>query len=263
MSPAEADDSISLRIDDLFAHLLYRQVVFGEFYPFELNTSGNNLIKKEEVTGEQKLYLFLLLASSFRYLEGSDRNTLATDFELLCREALKAYLPDKAEVHVFGTSAKNTTLPRYTGTLWDKINRLAADLYEGVKVKETSVSPNNTGDEGLDLVAWIPIGDEREGMLIVFGQCACTDKWVSKQNSSGAVEWRQKMSFKVEPSNFVFIPFFFRRTDGSWHEAHKISSILIDRLRLIRLLKEKFSFLESLPTATIVENAIQQRQPIF
>jgi hypothetical protein len=59
----------------------------------------------------------------------------------------KQCLPETAEVHIFGTSGK-----RYTGNLWQKIQRLAADLYETVIITEDKFSNKNVGDDGLDII---------------------------------------------------------------------------------------------------------------
>ena len=128
---------------------------------------------------------------------------------------------------------------------------------------EKEYSPNDTGDNGLDVVGWLPINDTARGMLLVFGQCACTaEDWARKQSSSSASHWRETIQFQVPPTNIAFIPFCFRRNTGEWHKNRLIDeSLLIDRLRFILLLPE-MQRLSAIPY-DLIGQAIAQRDPLI
>jgi hypothetical protein len=141
-------------------------------------------------------------------------------------------------------------------------------LNEEVIAKEINFPPQNTGDGGLDLVAWVPPEDGLSSNLIVTGQCACTSEWVTKQHSSGANVWRDRIAFKATPTNVAFIPFLFRSTDGTWHNDDYIhDSVLIDRLRLMRLLRDRKNEINtvfrSCPAHRIVEQVLEYEEPVF
>ena len=98
------------------------------------------------------------------------------------------------------------------------------------------------------MVAWLPIGksDAAPGVLTVFAQCTCTDEWVTKQHSSNATSWRRYISFTVDPTNIVFIPFCYRDSRGEWFNRTDIkNSVLLDRVRLVQLLRAKARTLSS------------------
>lgn len=148
------------------------------------------------------------------------------------------------------------------------MEKLAEDLNEELIAKERNFPPENTGDGGLDVVGWFRTGDPLASNLIVFGQCACTAEWVSKQHSSSANVWKKRIDFKALPSNIAFIPFFFRSTDGTWHNDDCIAeSVLTDRLRLMHLLQDRESTIEtvfrSCPAYTLLEEVLEYEEPIF
>jgi hypothetical protein len=164
---------------------------------------------------------------------------------------------------VFGSNSAHR-YTRYTGNILTKIRRLAADLHEAPKAKEADFPPNATGDEGLDLVGWVPWGDDAPGRVLFFAQCACSkDEWVAKQHSSSAEGWRNKIDFTVPPANVAFIPVCFRKADGSWHSTADIQSIVVDRLRLLYLLRDRIDIFKRQPSFEVVQAAIRQREPVF
>lgn len=230
------DDQRATRIADIFKVISHRADVLGTTYPFVLAPDGAVLSCVAQLSVSQRLYLFLLLCSNLRYVPKNRRWQLPRGFELISVRALRRLVPPGAEVHLFG---KGEPGERYTGTLWNKINTLAADLCDDVIARRRDFPDANTGDGGLDLVAWAPHFDELPSRLLIFGQCACTDKWVTKQRSSGPEVWASRVRLLALPSNIVFIPFMFRDAQGWWHrEADIHHSVLIDRFRLLRVLAD-------------------------
>ena len=258
----EKKDVHALRATNFFTHLQYREGAFGEFYPFEVSRDGSLISMKGGLTRDQKLYLFLLAASNLRYIRADYRVTLTTSFETVSHQALKRLLPDHAEVHIFGANELRTG--RYTGNKWAKINLLAEDIRESVKVKERHYMSNDMGDQGLDLVAWIPFEDKAQGLFLAFAQCACTsDEWSRKQSSSSAAAWNSTLTFMVFPLNLAFIPIAFRDSSGDWHQPQKIhDSIVIDRVRLLHLLRGRTKFFETDPSYKLVEEIMREREAL-
>ena len=94
---------------------------------------------------------------------------------------------------MFGKHGLNDSGPYSSGTLWKKLNRMALDIREKVVCKKNDFKPSNTGDAGLDLVAWLPLefdSEMRRGFFVMFGQCACTRDWVKKQFETSYDTWK-------------------------------------------------------------------------
>lgn len=262
LTPEKENDKWEERTEDWFRHLSYRAGVFKAFYPFRLSDDGNVLLVQTSQTTKRKLYVSLLLSSNLGRIT-SHKDALTRSFELLSAEALKTCLPPQAQIHVFGTSAAANG--RYRGNLWTKIQKLARDLREQTLIPENKFSKEDSGDNGLDIVGWVPFSDsdDNNSRLIVFGQCACTEEWVTKQHSSSADRWRQVISLKAPSNNVAFIPFCFRDANGTWHKPQDICSILVDRPRFIHLLRNKMPSFEAQSSYGVVGEVLKQREPLF
>lgn len=262
ITAAEEKDVHELRAASFFRHLQYREGVFGSFYPFKLSEEGDVLYAKERLSLRHRFYVFLLISSNLRYVVNTQWNTLTSSFESVSREALRKLMPETAQVHIFGKNILRHG--RYRGNKWRKINRLKDDLYEELKVKEHHYDSYDLGDQGLDLVAWVPFGDSINGILIAFAQCACTaSEWSRKQSSSSALAWNSTLTFMVFPTNFAFIPICFRDGSGNWHQPQKIhGSVVVDRVRLIYLLKDSYELFRTEPSREIVDRILKKREAL-
>lgn len=228
-------DALAERAGDVLVYLKDRAARYGVVYPFEVDTQNRTLSLRES-SDSRRLYLFILSCACFRYVKDpADRTSLAAKFELLSLEALKEMMPSNSEVHLFGSNSIENG--RYKGLLYEKIKHLAKDLGEQVIARESDFERNDTGDNGLDLVAWVPSRDQLPGRIVVYAQVACTPQWVSKQHSSHASSWASVMNLTADPVNMVFIPFDYRRPGDDWYTRRHIhKSVVADRYRIITLL---------------------------
>lgn len=229
----EFKDRIAGRSREVFNYLFARAEAYQESYPFELDANGR-VLRPREPRPDRLIYLFLLAGSLLRYVPSkSAQVAVAAQFEWLSLEALRRELPSRAEVRLFGANSVRTG--HYSGTLPEKIGQLANDIRERVLIElEDDFDPGDRGDNGLDLVAWIPPDDPAPGLLTAFGQCACTPDWVQKQHSSSVDAWEPIFRFTVDPVNYCFIPFDFRKPDGNWYARHSIhNSVVMDRRRIL------------------------------
>lgn len=243
--PSEFRDALSKRAGDVLSYMIDRSDRYGAAYPFEVD-EGRRVVALRKLTDARRLYLFLLTCAALRYVSPSDRSVLTSKFELLCVEFLRQVFPPTSEVHLFGKNALSTG--RYEGPLLSKIQKLADDLGERSLAKALDFEKGDSGDNGLDVVAWIPLSDSLPGRVLVFGQAACTTEWISKQHSSSAPAWRGMIPFTVDPQNMVFIPFDYRRPGGEWYtQRHIQQSIVIDRHRLLRAMVSGGDFDDRLP----------------
>lgn len=234
-------DSTVRLANDVFRLLEDRLRSFGESYPFEW--SRRQLVVREDSPSHHP-YLFLLACSTLRYVPDKAKQVdLAARFEWLSVEATRRLLPDRSNVRLFGSNTRRDG--HYSGLLIDRVQKLAADLGERFIADRDDFEARDQGDNGLDVVAWVPFSDGLSGFPTILGQCACTPTWVVKQHSSSRDSWKSIMTFSVDTTNYCFIPFDFRKADGSWHAKHQIhNSVLIDRRRFIEILTPAFAAVE-------------------
>jgi len=247
-------------VDNWYVHLNYRKQAFREYYPFTLSSDGNTLVLDKYLTLKQKLYIFLLLCSSLSYIRsrGGYRLNLPLAFERLSAVALKSYLPTNAQIHIFGTSEAGL----FSGSFWNKLQALAQNLNATLLASQEDIHGN--GDGGLDLVAWIPFEDTNGGMMVVFAQCACTSEWIIKQDqASYESRWKQRIQLRQPSSTITFMPFCFRKMDGTWLNNDHIRSIVIDRERFINLFGSKLNSFKSDASYQIVEQALSYKREVF
>lgn len=257
---AVVDDHRHAKARDVFEHLGYRAGVFGADYPFELHGGQMKRLRRREGLGvRQRLYVFLLLGSLLRYVPRKRHSEITTPFERLVAEVLQHWLPDGSEVHVFGTSADPDG--RYTGTMWEKINRLGSDIGEMVLLKEDAFNAADTGDLGLDVVAWLPLGDAHAGLPVYFAQATCELRWKDKQHESGR-NWESYLKQSAPRGNLLFIPYCFRKPTGDWFDAKwPTAAVIIDRQRLLWLVRNVDDPLDEVPY-DLVEEALQYREAV-
>ena len=221
-------------VNDILGQIRSRQIRFGADYPFELSETGAT-ISVRTLTNRRRLYVFLLLAASQRYIARRRQSALRLAFERTAAEAIRGLLPSAAEIHLFGSSASPGT--RYRGLLRTKTERLAQDLGERPLTRPEDLAPGDTGDGGLDVVGWIPLGDDLGARVILFVQATCSVEWRAKQSESGFDRWRRRIDFTAQPQNVMCVPFAFRSSTGAWHRRLDIENVVfIDRERLMALL---------------------------
>jgi hypothetical protein len=256
-------DKWQIRLDDWFLVIEHRVKLYGEYYPFEL--INDSLFLKDSFTKHNLLYTYLLFCSNLYLFDESDRGLLANSFELLSLDVLKNILPKNANIHLFGKNTFNTG--DFKGPLWNKIHLLADRLNEKVNelLKKDNYPPQNTGDDGLDVVGWVSSGDELPSKLVYFGQCTCNvNEWKSKQNDSSFNAWSNKIHLTNYTNNIIIIPFCYRDSTGLWISVGDIhKSFLIDRKRLIYNLYDDFSVFESLPCYKLIESMVIAKEEVF
>lgn len=232
---------------DWFRHLAYRSAAFSDFYPFEIGVNSIALKVNACTSRKMQLYLFLLLCSSLRLFSRSDQYYLTSSFETISSAAFQQYLPTFV-VHCFGKSGVART--NYPNKLSDAIQVLCRNLSGKLACSPSDFGDKNTGDGGLDIVAWREFEDRLDGKLICFAQCACsTDEWEDKLYDIHPDKWDRKIELQNKPSPFIFIPLFYRKADGEWENLLNIGrGVIVDRLRICKLLAAH------LPELKIVED---------
>ncbi len=222
---------------DWFSQMAHRQISLQSFYPFCV-IDGDYLTCKYDLKKQHLLYIFFLLCANLRVISRRLRNSFAANFETIAGKAFESYLPGFM-VHQFGKARSEKG--HYSNKLADAIGQLADYLHERNICERDQFAAKNTGDGGLDLVAFKHPCENEDlpGSLICFAQCACgPDNWERKQHESSHGNWKNRINFIHRPANFMFTPVCFRDSDGKWFQKDKImDSILMDRPRLLQLIK--------------------------
>ncbi|MES2279949.1 MAG: hypothetical protein V4542_00905 [Pseudomonadota bacterium] len=230
------------RAGSIFASLAHRASVFGEYYPFELNVATQELSMRDANTATRALYLQLLLSSSLRLVPKKRRHELTEPFELVAEAIFKCLMPGGWQVHRFGAKGAAS---QFKGKLFNRLTTLASDIRATLAVKARHFNDHNVGDGGLDLVAWHPLGnDSRSGIPIAFAQCGCAaEEWSLKTLDCSPSKIGPYFHGVTHPwATYYFMPqdLYEESPDGpDWQQRLKLtSSIVLDRLRLIRLADE-------------------------
>jgi hypothetical protein len=236
------------RAQRAFGCIEHRADALKNLYPFQYGQRHISL--NPSLDNMQKLYLQLLYSSNLAYVSDF-QHQLTNDFEKISLAAMKCMLPQWAEAHIFGKGSHQGQ--RYVGNTYSKMKKLAEDTRTQLRVREDEYSSRSTGDDGLDIVAWLPLPDALPIIPVYFAQCSCHhSNWIAKQSSAGDGRWRSKLSSNVPFQAFSFSPTCFRN-GYSWARESEISTILIDRVRLLRLLEKEPKLLPTLEASCIAD----------
>lgn len=236
--PIPTTDRRESKVASIFAQLGVRAAVFEEGYPFSLDDGLQEICLLEARTGEHGLYLQLLLSASLRLINPQRRSELTSEFESISEKIFRGLMPTGWEVHQFG--AKVST--RYRGHLYNRLVKLAGDWRGHLRIKRAHLKTRNSGDGGLDLVAWHPLGaDGRVGIPIAAAQCGCTaEEWSLKQLEASPSKLNIDVLHKW--ATYYFMPQdLLGVIDGQhdWQRRNDVASaIVIDRLRIMRLARQ-------------------------
>ncbi len=235
-----------------------RKTYFGDAYPFTLSVDGDTLtlVNHINLTTLQKLYISLVICANIKYIPTGVRPTITRSFELISLPIFSSLMPSGCEVHP--NWAGGGANARYTGKLINKYNAIAKDIRcEVTTFKERDFKPRDSGDGGIDIVAWHPMGDDRDAIPAAFVQCGCSkNEWVHKQLESSYAKLGGKMPVPHPWASYYFMPQDLRWIDGDWaYKADIGGSIIVDRLRLINLVRQN-ELQNSLPDVDYVEQAL-------
>jgi len=221
-----------------FRQLKWRAQVFGALWPFELDDATLEIsLRPTERTAPQLLYLQLLLSASLAYCPKDRRSDLTGPFESLSLHVMKALMPRGAEVHQFGAGHSTRYTQRH---LYDRLVNLASDLQGNLMLKKEHFSKNDSGDGGLDLVAWHGLGDHRDRLPVALAQCGCTaDGWPDKSAQASPERLGANLHLTSDWQTYYFMPLDLTdEINGmmDWQRKSDMGrAVVIDRLRFLNL----------------------------
>lgn len=253
-------DNINRIVNDWIDHLQSRSMMFDVSYPFVVDAESGTIaiVERQSLTIYHKLYIYFLLAANLKIFPKDLATKVTSDFEFICFDAQKLMFPLSlnelaSETHLFGKNPDNSGL--FQGNLAAKYSQLA-EMINALRVDVSSLRPIDSGDRGIDIVSFLGFkGDKAFGIPVVLSQCACSySDWKKKQFDHDPKHYRQLLLFDVEYLRFMFIPFFYRATSGQWYDTTQVSTIVFDRLRLMKILfnQKKELFSRAIPWADLI-----------
>lgn len=240
----ERNSKLERQIEDIWSQLSYRDKAFDFFYPF--NVENEQISINSSLKNEQKYYLFLLACSRLRSFKAKGIcQKWAKLFTEIAKNCLINLLPESAIVKIFDANSDDRK-SYYSTDLRQAVRKLCADL--GARIHEDECQRlSSSGDAGIDLVGIVPFNDNLYSNFAILGQCACQEKnWPSKTIEAHQLNIQHLIS-QFHSINAVFIPISYRDSDGAWvNNKHTNLCLLVDRLRILKTLSQKFNWDNSL-----------------
>ena len=244
----EQIDEFNLRFDEAIKLIDQRASWLGKIYPFK--QENDEVYFAPDSSGKHHLsYLFLLACSSHNRIP-SLRDTLRTQFENLCKEAMRALFPDWAEIFLFSKNSDDRK-QIFGSSAKEAIPNLAKKL--NTRVEPDADLPHTQKEYGIDLIAICSFDDNLEYSFFAFAQCTVAKEWWLKKHEARS---RHALSgilrLDLDHTNFLLIPHFPRLNSQTWNESrpNTIDCIICDRYRICRLLEKSTTFTyQNLPIA--------------
>jgi hypothetical protein len=233
-----------------------RKAAFGEAYPFVLSGDRDTLELEFNDEPLRRVYIGLLIAACMRNIILTRRNDVARVFELVSLDIFANLMPVGSEIHP--TWAAGGPGARYRGTLFEKMKHVARDLRCTANFVERDFKASDTGDGGIDIIAWHPMSDSREGIPISFAQCGCArDEWRFKMLDASPAKHHTKLPTMHPWATYYFLPIDLRESDGGWaYQSDIAQAIIVDRLRIVQLSQQYDLYNRFVPTMSFVDDAL-------
>lgn len=236
------DDISNSKWEDIRRNFIFRASRLGENWPFSFE-DDQLVLSFDSEDKSHVLYLTLLLCSVLKFCEKSRVPDLTSVFELLGYEVFKKIMPGWT-VKPFG--AHQDIDEGYAGnlTLAEKFNALKEDIKPRSVADSDDFDPRDTGDGGLDIVAFKNFEDELGNIPVAFAQCGCSPKaWEHKQFEASPSSMNSKITPQHPAANYYIMPHYFRDLGGKkWAKPSKVGDvILLDRERVLKILTDSIS----------------------
>lgn len=234
---------LEIKWSDTVNFILNRKQVYSDYYPFDIS-EDRNTISLKKIDQQKVFYIFLLIASSLRLIKPNSRKTLTSNFEVLTVKVLEKLMPTHSIIKATGKGSNAA----YKGKSYEKLRAIAKDIRGKVIFNDNDFSPYDTGDTGIDAVAWYPMYDNRCGIPIAFAQSGCSpDDWESKQFEASPVSLYNKINTMHPWITYYFLPLDHRSSSDCWMRGNKWGQVIpVDRLRIINIVKNEKISLEYL-----------------
>lgn len=220
----EGSEATQAIADAVFAELEDRAAAAGNGYPFGVDADNVTA----NAGARESLYTFLLCLSFNGDTKASiDPRRL---FEDVSAAVLAAYMGTGRQTSIYQFGFPRRLAPKdFVGALDD----LCHQLNEGLRARPDIAIAADQKDATLDLVAWKPFPDRREGSLMAFAQCAAGANWPDKttemQPESFSKFWMDRPLLSI-PTRLFLLP--YRVEPARWELVTSRAGLILDRCRI-------------------------------
>jgi hypothetical protein len=165
--------------------------------------------------------------AELRYTNGS-ANRPAEYFEHLTAIALERYLG--CAVVRIGAPRRPPLPTQFPAALSYTIRQLNEAL------GRRDLEDQDSGDDGVDLIAWRAFNDSRPSQAILLAQCTIAVEWRDKRDGISLETWKRHIDWHSHPLKGFAVPFHHEQ-GNSWRETATRGGIIFDRLRIAKLAK--------------------------
>lgn len=203
----------------------------ADLYSHPFFQVSDSIVDKQSDSEHCMGYLACLLLSLYG-VQGSTQEP-GKLFEELVRLALKNYL--NGDAIVFGWPMSGVTLKPGAGSQILQMVRYVADTLNEQFVE----GPRSTyNDRGLDVIGWIPLGDQRSGQIVMLVQCAAGHNWKGK-HAVPIDAWCDYIHWSSKPVKAFAVPCIVDSLQ--WQDRSRDNGMLLDRVRVLNLLPTDLS----------------------
>ena len=226
----ESSDDVSVsKLDAAIAECSNRYQCCPNHYPFVTGTSSLDL--RAEDSWHKDIYTFLLLATRMNMRDNSEQGGYDGTqlFEQLCAIVTKEYYGRHCHAKVFGTAAG--------GSFKEKVEELLRSLNIRGHFQQPEGSTGHEKDGNLDIVAWIPFSDKKDGQMIALGQCKTGTHWEGMlRETEGFFSKYSSRPPYSKPLKMFFVAESFG--NYKWGDRCEDGGILFDRTRIMEFLPD-------------------------
>ena len=200
-------------VDGVVTEMERRERLYGGSVPFSVN--GNNIETDENFDWRSFPEYVMCLIYSIRGVITPDTGTKL--FEQLSDEALKKYI--NGETMLLGFPS---------GRSFD--SKLVALASQSNEHYASRPGPHDK-DKGVDVIGWIPHGDNRSSQVVILMQSGAGKRWLDKERIMTDL-WSRLMWWASPALPALAVPEIIE--EGKWKKTTDKFYLVLDRARLIR-----------------------------
>lgn len=214
-------------VNFLLTEISRRRRIAEQGYPLIVD---DTIIKLDQ-TANSEFYKFLLLISLNGPMRRSKKyKEIDEIFDNVVGTAVREYLGDGAESVRFGWPASGDRPKEFKAAIEWLSTQMGVPLGSGIPAPATK-------DGGVDVVAWKPFGDYKTAFLVAYIQCTVQINWFPKGKDIIDRIWLSRIDTGGTAITSLAIPFIVPKNYDKWDDLRRTVSLVFDRLRLARMLR--------------------------
>lgn len=246
--PAYTEEDAKTLWQQLITHCCGRSDLYAGHYPFVIDEKRTTLtLELVKFHPKQRLYLGMVIAASLRHLPPKWHDRISLDFAQTCHQLFINLMPEGTTIQRLPASLQQ--FPPYeqieyiANMVRGKVLSQQAD-YQDPSINLPSCAPSEPAIKPgiVDLLAWHPMGDTRDGIPVAIGRCDCiSENWTSSQQI--LLNLNTQIYARHPWATYHFSPIDLYTPEKDWALKNQLGRvILLDRLRILNLAEEYFIY---------------------